>query len=529
MKCPSCRQTLHEDARFCSNCGLSTASQHSKITDTGQQETLRYSNRPDPLIGRILDSKYELLERLGEGGMGTVYRAHRLHIGDEVAVKVLHPDLVVKPQVIERFRREARSAAMISHPNVVSIHDFNDSQSSGTPAYIVMEFVRGISLHNLLRREGPLSAARTVALMRDICAGVGVAHRQHVVHRDLKPDNVIVAPASHEGEAETAKVVDFGIAKLRDMAAESGLTQTGALLGTIYYMSPEQCRGEELDARADVYSLGAMLYEMLTGEPPFRANNLVGFISKHLAEPPPAFPPDLQVAAALASTCYRALAKKREDRPADALELRQELQGAFSPPVAASGQHQAITSAPPAKSSWMMWAAGGLALLFLLAVVGSTVTAYLYSARLAADSNTSNNSNTDQSNNATRSVNAGVEGDDGSQQGSIAASVHDLRGTWTGTYGPLNQPARLIIKNQKENKFNGTLQQGEVTVTFSGTYDPNSLALSFKQLEVMAGNSWSLGEDMGKLSEDGRKMSGTGKDAIGGQLGISYQWSFSKQ
>ena len=243
MKCPSCRQALHEDARFCSSCGLSTASQQITTTDTSQQETLRYSSRPDPLLGRILDSKYELLERLGEGGMGTVYRARRLHIGDEVAVKVLHPDLIVKPQVIERFRREARSAAMISHPNVVSIHDFNDSQSSGTPAYIVMEFVRGISLHNLLRREGPLSAARTVALMRDICAGVGVAHRQGVVHRDLKPDNVIVTPSSHDSEGETAKVVDFGIAKLRDMAAESGLTQTGALMGTIYYMSPEQCRG----------------------------------------------------------------------------------------------------------------------------------------------------------------------------------------------------------------------------------------------------------------------------------------------
>ena len=532
MKCPSCRQALHEDARFCSNCGLSTASQHIETTDTSQQETLQYSSRPDLLLGRILDSKYELLERLGEGGMGTVYRARRLHIGDEVAVKVLHPDLIVKPQVIERFRREARSAAMISHPNVVSIHDFNDSQSSGTPAYIVMEFVRGMSLHNLLRRQGPLSAARTVALMSDICAGVGVAHRQGVVHRDLKPDNVIVTPASHDGEGETAKVVDFGIAKLRDMAAESGLTQTGALMGTIYYMSPEQCRGEELDARADVYSLGAMLYEMLTGEPPFRANNLVGFISKHLAEAPPPFPPDLQVPDALASACYRALAKKREDRPADALELRGELQGAMSPPTVASRpakqQRHGATPEKPARSSWIMWAAGGLAVLFLLAVIG-TVTAYLYSSHFASNSNTLNNSSgTNQSNNVNNGV-AARDSDDESQHEATASSLYDLRGTWTGTYGPLNQPAKLIIKNQKEKSFDGTLRQGDVTVTFTGTYDPDSLALSFKQLEVVAGNSWSLGEDTGKLSEDGRKMSGTGNDAIGGQFGISYQWYFSKQ
>jgi len=290
MNCPSCRQALHEDAHFCSNCGLSTASQHTGTDSISQKETLKYSGVLDLLIGRILDAKYEILERLGQGGMGAVYRARRVHIGDEVAVKVLHADLIVNAQAVERFRREARSAAMIRHPNVVSIHDFSDARSSENPAYIVMELVRGPSLRSLLESAGRLSPARTVSLMRDICAGVGVAHRQGVVHRDLKPDNVIIAPASHEGERETAKVVDFGIAKLRDMAAESGLTQTGAILGTIYYTSPEQCRGEELDARADVYSLGAMLYELLTGEPPFRANSIAGFISKHLGESPPAFP-----------------------------------------------------------------------------------------------------------------------------------------------------------------------------------------------------------------------------------------------
>ena len=188
-----------------------------------------------------------------------------------------------------------------------------------------MELVQGVSLGNLLRREGRLSPQRAVALMQDICAGVGVAHRQGLLHRDLKPDNVIVTPPSHEGDEETAKVVDFGLAKVRDVAASTALTHTGAVIGTLYYMSPEQCSGEDLDARADVYSLGAMLYEMLTGGPPFRANNLAGLIAKHLHEPPPPFPPDLRVPPALAAVCFRALAKNRNDRPADAMAFSRDL------------------------------------------------------------------------------------------------------------------------------------------------------------------------------------------------------------
>ena len=302
MKCSGCHAELAGDAQFCGSCGLPTAraarANASTQIDAVQQTNPnseratdeQYAPQPDPRVGLILDSKYKLIEHLGEGGMGSVFRAQRLHIGDEVAVKLLHPDLVREQQAIERFRREARAAASIRHHNVVSIHDFSEGQSEdGTksPAYIVMELVQGVSLGDLLRREGRLSPQRAVALMQDICAGVGVAHRKGLLHRDLKPDNVIVTPPSHEGDEETAKVVDFGLAKVRDVAASTALTHTGAVIGTLYYMSPEQCSGEELDARADVYSLGAMLYEMLTGGPPFRANNLAGLIGKHLHDPPP--------------------------------------------------------------------------------------------------------------------------------------------------------------------------------------------------------------------------------------------------
>ena len=197
MNCPSCQQVLQEEAHFCSHCGASTARFHTRTQIIEPQETGEYAHKQDPLEGLVLDAKYELVERLGSGGMGAVYRSRRLHIGDEVAVKVLRSDLVLDSDAIERFRREARSAAMINHPNVVSIHDFSDGRASKDPAYIVMELVRGASLRNLLKREGRLAPERAVALMRDICAGVGVAHRQGVLHRDLKPDNVIVTPAGN--------------------------------------------------------------------------------------------------------------------------------------------------------------------------------------------------------------------------------------------------------------------------------------------------------------------------------------------
>lgn len=534
MDCPSCRQPLHEDAHFCSNCGVSTTPVLTSTTELRNQETLKYSRSPDPLVGRILDSKYELLERLGQGGMGAVYRAKRLHIGDEVAVKVLHTDLIVEPRAIERFRREARSAATINHPNVVSIHDFSDGQSSESPPYIVMEFVRGTSLRTLLKRHGRLSPSRAVDLMRDICAGLGVAHRNGVIHRDLKPDNVIVAAASHEGDAERVKVVDFGIAKLRNTPADFTVTRTGAIIGTIYYMPPEQCRGEEIDARADVYSLGAMLYEMLTGDPPFRANNIAGLISKHLMETPPPFPSELRIPPALAAACFKALAKNRDERQADASAFAKELQTQLTIPIADFEATE--EQRPPAKtvsatsSNWIKWTVGGLAVVLIFLVSAGAIALYLYNTRISNKPDT-----TSSSNGAAKQSEPIAAGEQDEAQTSVTddastnSTVLDLRGTWTGTYGPLNQPATLVIKNQTQKSFDGMLRQGEVRVTFSGTYNAKSRELSIKELQVVAGSGWSLGEDVGKVSADGKSMSGTGKDALGGQFGISYQWSFSRQ
>lgn len=267
----------------------------------------------DALVGQVLDSKYELIRRLGQGGMGAVYRARRKHIGDEVAIKVLLDKFVAGDEATERFRREARAAAMLRHPNVVAIHDFSDGAGASSPAYIVMELVEGRSLRDLLDQEGRIAAERLVTLMRGVCSGVSAAHRKGVVHRDLKPDNIIVIPPERAGDQETVKVIDFGIAKLREADAGAGLTQTGVLIGTPFYMSPEQCLGDPLDTRSDVYSIGAILYEMLAGAPPFTGNTPTAVLAKHLTDTATSLD-QLGVPARLASVPGRALAKDPQER-----------------------------------------------------------------------------------------------------------------------------------------------------------------------------------------------------------------------
>ncbi|HEX8337948.1 MAG TPA: protein kinase, partial [Pyrinomonadaceae bacterium] len=337
MNCPNCQEPLREGALFCTRCGARTAAATNEVTAASQPSVEPVAGAAgDMLAGRVLDGKYEIVAQLGSGGMGAVYRARRVLIGDEVAVKVLHSRLTGDEKLVERFRREARAAAQLHHPNVVTIHDYGEARGPNGFAYIVMELVRGESLRDILRRELRLEPARAVSLMRDVCAGVGAAHRRGIVHRDIKPDNIIVTPADEDRPAESVKVVDFGIAKLRDLAAEgSTLTEAGMMVGTLFYMSPEQCKGEPLNSRADVYSLGAMLHEMLAGAPPFTASNITSLIFKHVGEPPPPLPADLNVPAALRAAVLRALSKDPDARARDASEFAREIQSALASAPAA--------------------------------------------------------------------------------------------------------------------------------------------------------------------------------------------------
>jgi serine/threonine protein kinase len=207
---------------------------------------------------------------------------------------------------------------MLHHPNVITIHDFGETGDDNAPAYIVMEFVKGTPLRELLEIEKQFSIERSLRLMRGICSGVGAAHRQGVVHRDLKPDNIIVVAPDADYEFESVRVLDFGLAKV---LADSGGKVTGAIVGTVYYMSPEQCLGNPLDARSDVYSLGAMLYEMISGTRPFVAETMSAMVSKHLSEDPAPLPASLGIPRRVSAAIIRALAKDPDDRPQTASDF----------------------------------------------------------------------------------------------------------------------------------------------------------------------------------------------------------------
>ena len=327
--CTACELFLDKEAMFCSDCGSPLSLPGSSGTHPYYEShyysalpTIRLVN-PDPLIGHVIDGKYELKAKLGEGGMSVVYQARRVHIGDDVAVKILTGKFVKDDAAIARFRREARAAAMLRHSNVITIHDFGETDDEHAPAFIVMEFVKGTPLRELLNSEDHFSVERGVGLMRGICAGVGAAHRQGVVHRDLKPDNILVVAPEDDFELESVRVVDFGLAKL---LADAGAVTTGSVVGTPYYMSPEQCLGEPLDARSDVYSLGAMFYEMLSGKKPFKAETVSGVINRHLTEPPPPFSPALEIPRRVSIGIMHALAKDPDARPQSATELARQMQ-----------------------------------------------------------------------------------------------------------------------------------------------------------------------------------------------------------
>ncbi|HVF53591.1 MAG TPA: protein kinase [Actinomycetota bacterium] len=237
---------------------------------------------------RVLGGRYRVVETIASGGMGTVFRALDERLGREVAIKVLKPELAHDDRFVERFKREARAAGALSHPNIAGIYDFGDDDDE---QYIVMELVRGRDLGRVLREDGKMSPGRAAGVAGEIAAALGHAHAAGLVHRDVKPANILI------DDGGRTKVTDFGIARA---TGDSRLTVTGTILGTSHYISPEQARGEEAVPASDVYSLGIVLYELLTGAVPYTAESPVGVAMRHVTEdvPPPSelnpeVPPDL--------------------------------------------------------------------------------------------------------------------------------------------------------------------------------------------------------------------------------------------
>jgi serine/threonine protein kinase len=276
----------------------------------------------DPLLGSTILGKYRIDAKVGAGGMGTVYRATRLLIGDQVAVKILHAEQN-DPKAADRFRREAQAAARLKHPNAVTIHDFGITDDG--LQYLVMEFVDGQSLRQIIKEQGPLTPSAAAEICNQTCAALDEAHRGNIIHRDIKPDNIIV---NSTVTGLRVKVLDFGIAKLRDDVA-SHLTQTGSVMGTPHYMSPEQCLGEELDSRADIYSMGIVLYEMLCGRVPFSSPISTAVVVQQVSQPPPSLRTiNLGITPQVEAVVLHTLEKRRDSRPATAGALARELTAA---------------------------------------------------------------------------------------------------------------------------------------------------------------------------------------------------------
>jgi serine/threonine protein kinase len=277
--CPICQSQYPNGEIFCPTDG-------ARIVTTSQMEIASTAS-DDPLVGNILDGRYKVLKRIGEGGMGIVYEALHVSIEKKVALKVLRDDFSSRPEVVERFRQEAKSASRIGHEHIVDISDFGETP--GGQSYFVMEMLVGEDLAGVLSRERTLAVRRAARILVQCCKALGAAHSKGIVHRDMKPENIYMV--RRDDDHDFVKIVDFGIAKMSDIdtpgAPGRKLTKTGMIFGTPEYMSPEQAAGKSLDHRVDIYALGVILFELLTGRVPFVGDTFMGVLTQHMFEPPP--------------------------------------------------------------------------------------------------------------------------------------------------------------------------------------------------------------------------------------------------
>jgi serine/threonine-protein kinase len=281
----------------------------------------------DPMVGTLFCDRFQITEVLGGGGMGMVYRAKHLMMQRTVAIKILHTKMVNNADALKRFKVEAQAASNFSHPNILNVHDFGVS-NQGQP-YMVMDFLDGINLTSLLDAEKRISVGRAVAMFLQIASALAHAHSKEIIHRDVKPSNIMLV--EFEGRPDFVKLVDFGIAKVLNPSSPEAenLTRTGEVFGSPLYMSPEQCKGMKLDARADIYSLGAVMYRVVTGKPIFDSTDPLETMFRQVSEMPLSFAkacPDCEISEKLESVIFKCLAKQREERYQSMNELRDDLE-----------------------------------------------------------------------------------------------------------------------------------------------------------------------------------------------------------
>jgi serine/threonine protein kinase len=305
----------------------------------------------DPLVGKVVATRYKVKKKLGEGGMGTVYLAEHITIEKDLALKVLLHEYARKADLKERFLREAKAAASIGHENIIDITDFGETPDGSV--FFAMEFLAGRDLSHAIKQDGPFSWQRAKPILLQICRALGAAHSKDIIHRDMKPENIFLI--EREGRADFVKVLDFGIAKVSGMSDGERLTRTGMIFGTPEYMSPEQAQGHHPDHRVDIYAVGVIMYELLTGEVPFKADTFMGILTKHIFEnpiPPSQVKPDLPIPADAEAIVMKAMTKDREERFNSMTEMASAIQRVSERMVRSTSDHSlAARRMTPAESA----------------------------------------------------------------------------------------------------------------------------------------------------------------------------------
>ena len=337
---------------ICQGCGTEHTSWEGKCPQCGVSETIRLSPQTDRLVDRVIKNKWKIIRKLGQGGMGAVYLAEQVGIGQRVALKFLKSEFSTDAEIARRFLNEAKSYARVAHPNAVTLHDFGQDDDGNL--YIAMEYCEGVDLKKVIAEQGRLSVIDAVEVVLQVSDVLATAHSRGVIHRDLKPENIMIRRGMR---GVHAKVLDFGIARLMD--AGTRLTMAGAIAGTPRYMSPEQVEGREVDLRADIYSLGIVLFEALTGHQPFDGMTIAEILRKQVSEPMPHLTEkaaDLDIPE-LDAVIQKACAKRRDDRWPDLLTFANALSQALPtqahlslPPLQrlATSRLYAVTPAPDA-------------------------------------------------------------------------------------------------------------------------------------------------------------------------------------